>query len=71
MQQQSPCPQAVAITLQIGHTARVLKSPESSFTHEWSVSVQGMNGAAIADVVERVVFVLHESFAKPVRGEWG
>ena len=61
---------AVAINIQIGHTARVLKNQtESGFTHEWSVSVQGHNNLPIAEFVEKVVFILHESFQKPRRSK--
>ncbi|KAF2366757.1 YEATS protein [Trinorchestia longiramus] len=59
---------AVAINIQIGHTARVLtQSTEEGYTHEWSVCVQGQDNRSITQFVEKVVFILHESFKKPRR----
>ncbi|KAA0188754.1 hypothetical protein HAZT_HAZT005685 [Hyalella azteca] len=59
---------AVAINVQIGHTAHVLtQSTEEGYTHEWSVWVQGENNRSITEFVEKVVFTLHESFKRPKR----
>uniref|UniRef100_S4RWZ7 MLLT1 super elongation complex subunit a n=1 Tax=Petromyzon marinus TaxID=7757 RepID=S4RWZ7_PETMA len=58
----------VQVKLELGHraTARRRPTPEG-FTHDWCVSVRGPDGAAINHFVEKVVFHLHESFAKPKR----
>jgi YEATS domain-containing protein 1/3 len=61
----------VAVNIELGHTARVLQHvTKEGFTHEWSVWVRGENDRSLADVVEKVVFNLHESFKRPKRSEY-
>ncbi|XP_018010825.1 protein AF-9-like [Hyalella azteca] len=58
----------VAVSIELGHTARVLQHvTKEGFTHEWSVWVRGENDRSLADIVEKVVFNLHESFKGPKR----
>ncbi|KAA0201870.1 hypothetical protein HAZT_HAZT007586 [Hyalella azteca] len=58
----------VALNIELGHTARVLQHvTKEGFTHEWSVWVRGENDRSLADVVEKVVFTLHDSFKRPKR----
>ncbi len=42
-------------------------TPEG-YTHDWTVLVRGEEGQDIRHFVEKVVFLLHESFPKPRRG---
>ena len=44
--------------------------PVNGVTHDWTLFVRGYRGADISIIVEKVVFYLHESFPKPVRGEY-
>ncbi|XP_017091976.2 protein ENL [Drosophila bipectinata] len=61
---------AVKVQFEIGHTSKLRskKTPHpQSFTHDWEIYVQGVNKADISAFVEKVVFLLHESFPKPKR----
>eukprot|EP00099_Drosophila_melanogaster_P009848 NP_001262596.1 ENL/AF9-related, isoform C [Drosophila melanogaster] len=61
---------AVKVQFEIGHTSKLRskKTPHpQAFTHDWEIYVQGVNKADISAFVEKVVFVLHESFPKPKR----
>jgi len=65
---------AVKVQFEIGHTSKLRskKTPHpQAFTHDWEIYVQGVNKADISAFVEKVVFVLHESFPKPKRGKCG
>ncbi|XP_071522514.1 uncharacterized protein [Panulirus ornatus] len=59
----------VVVTLELGHKATVRQQRASNevFTHDWEVFVQGINGAHIDAFIEKIVFTLHKSFAKPKR----
>lgn len=60
--------QAVQVNLVLGHTACWRKKPtQEGFTHDWTVIVRGEEGCEVRHFVEKVVFYLHESFAKPKR----
>lgn len=60
----------VEVKIELGHKASCKKtlSPEG-FTHDWTVFVRGPESCDISHFVEKVVFYLHESFAKPKRGK--
>ncbi|KAH8369369.1 hypothetical protein KR009_009201 [Drosophila setifemur] len=61
---------AVKVQFEIGHTSKLRskKTPHpQAFTHDWEIYVQGVNKADISAFVEKVVFLLHESFPKPKR----
>lgn len=60
----------VEVKIELGHKASCKKilSPEG-FTHDWVVFVRGPESCDISHFVEKVVFYLHESFAKPKRGK--
>ncbi|XP_070137476.1 protein AF-9-like [Drosophila bipectinata] len=58
---------AVKVQFEIGHTSKLISKETvgedpQSFTHDWEIYVQGVNKADISAFVEKVVFVLHESF---------
>ncbi|KAM3965419.1 LOW QUALITY PROTEIN: uncharacterized protein ACR2FA_000253 [Aphomia sociella] len=59
---------AIKVNFEIGHVAslRSKKTPEG-FTHDWEVFVRGQEGADISHFVDRVVFILHDTFPKPKR----
>ncbi|KAK7087021.1 Protein ENL, partial [Halocaridina rubra] len=58
----------VVVTLELGHRATVRSQrTDEGFTHDWEVFVQGANGARIEAFIEKIVFTLHKSFAKPKR----
>lgn len=60
----------LTINLEIGHNAALReKTTTEGFTHDWEVFVRGCNGADIQHYVDRVVFLLHETFEKPKRGK--
>ncbi|XP_059060994.1 protein AF-9 [Achroia grisella] len=58
----------IKVNFEIGHVAslRSKKTPEG-FTHDWEVFVRGQEGADIRHFVEKVVFILHDTFPKPKR----
>lgn len=63
-------PQCVQVKLEFGHNAQIRTKPTSEgFTHDWDVFVRGSEGNEIHHCVEKVVFLLHESFNKPKRGK--
>ncbi|OLL25426.1 Protein AF-9 [Neolecta irregularis DAH-3] len=43
------------------------KDPTSDHTHEWTISVQGINGADISHFIKKVTFKLHDTYANPTR----
>lgn len=54
----------------IGNEASLLglrKDPNSDHTHEWTVSVRGLNNADISYFIKKVVFKLHDSYANNAR----
>lgn len=54
----------------IGNDASLLglrKDPASDHTHEWTVSVRGLNDADISYFIKKVVFKLHDSYANSSR----
>lgn len=60
----------VAVKIELGHKASCKKTPSpEGFTHDWVVFVRGPDDCDISHFVEKVVFYLHESFAKPKRGK--
>lgn len=60
----------VEIKIELGHKASCKKTPSpEGFTHDWVVFVRGPESCDISHFVEKVVFYLHESFAKPKRGK--
>lgn len=61
---------AIKVNFEIGHEASLKskKTPEG-FTHDWEVFVRGQEGADISHFVDKVVFLLHETFPKPRRGK--
>lgn len=56
------------ITLECGHTSvlRVRTTPEG-YTHDWEVFVRGIDNADIHHYIEKVVFLLHDTFRNPKR----
>ncbi|EFN70907.1 Protein ENL [Camponotus floridanus] len=58
----------IRITLECGHTSvlRVHSTPEG-YTHDWEVFVRGVDNADIHHYIEKVVFILHNTFRNPKR----
>jgi YEATS domain-containing protein 1/3 len=60
--------QAIQVKLVLGHSAQWRKKPtQEGYTHDWTILVRGEEGQDIRHFVEKVIFFLHESFAKPKR----
>lgn len=59
---------SVRVAFEIGHEAsiRTKRTPEG-FTHDWEVFVRGVESADISHFIDKVVFLLHETFQKPKR----
>lgn len=61
---------SVKVQFELGHVAALKPVVGlNGFTHDWELSLRGIDGADISQYVEKVVFTLHESFPKPKRGE--
>lgn len=61
---------SVKVQFELGHMAALkAKIGPDGFTHDWELSLRGIDGADISQYVEKVVFTLHESFPKPKRGK--
>ncbi|CAH0588131.1 unnamed protein product [Chrysodeixis includens] len=59
---------AIKVNFEIGHVASLRsKNTPEGFTHDWEVFVRGQEGADISHFVDKVVFLLHETFKKPRR----
>ncbi|XP_013111405.1 protein AF-9 [Stomoxys calcitrans] len=59
---------AVKVEFVIGHTSRLRsKKTVEGFTHDWELYVKGSQQGDISAFVEKIVFVLHDSFPKPKR----
>lgn len=60
----------IKVVFEIGHVASLKnkKSPEG-FTHDWELYVRGSDGSNISRFVDKIVFNLHDSFPKPIRGK--
>lgn len=61
--------QEINVLLEVGSTTTLRMKPVNGVTHDWTIFVRGYRGADISVIVEKVVFHLHESFPKPVRGK--
>ncbi|EFN78347.1 protein AF-9 [Harpegnathos saltator] len=59
---------AIRITLEYGHASMVRShlTPEG-YTHDWEVFVRGVDNADIHQYIDKVVFLLHDSFRNPKR----
>ncbi|KAM0732717.1 Protein ENL [Formica fusca] len=59
---------AIRITLECGHTSmlRMRTTPEG-YTHDWEIFVRGVDNADIHHYIEKVVFILHNTFRNPKR----
>lgn len=58
----------VEVKIELGHKASCKRTPSpEGFTHDWIVFVRSPESCDISHFVEKVVFQLHESFAKPRR----
>ncbi|XP_012056303.1 PREDICTED: protein AF-9 [Atta cephalotes] len=59
---------AVRITLECGHTSMLrMRSTPEGYTHDWEVFVRGVDNADIHHYIEKVVFLLHDTFRNPKR----
>lgn len=60
----------VKVAYEIGHNATPRDSitPEG-YTHDWTLYIRGCNSSDISIYIDKIVFHLHESFARPKRGE--
>lgn len=59
---------AIKVEFEIGHTAKLRsKKTAEGFTHDWELYVQGTNKNDISAFVDKIVFILHDSFPKPKR----
>lgn len=56
------------IPIVYGSKATPFKKPEGDNTHSWTVYVKIPEPVKAEDVIKRVTFKLHESFATPLRG---
>ena len=62
--------QSVQVKLELGHRAEIRTKPTpEGFTHDWTVFVRAPEGSNLQHFVQKVIFHLHESFAKPKRGK--
>jgi len=58
----------VQVKVEVGHHATCRENiMPNGYTHDWTIFVRGAEGADISHFVEKVVFILHESFPKPRR----
>lgn len=59
---------AVRVTLECGHTS-VLRSrtTKEGYTHDWEVFLRGVDNSDVHQYIEKVVFILHDTFPKPKR----
>lgn len=61
----------IRIAFEIGHKVTLkAKASSEGFTHDWELFVRGCDGSDISSFVEKIVFLLHESFPKPRRSKW-
>ncbi|XP_064475075.1 protein AF-9-like isoform X2 [Ornithodoros turicata] len=59
---------SIEVKLELGHRAVLRSKPTAEgFTHDWTVFVRGPEGCNIQHFVDKVVFLLHDSFPKPKR----
>ncbi|KAL3238303.1 hypothetical protein MRX96_021978 [Rhipicephalus microplus] len=59
---------SIEVKLELGHRAVLRARPTAEgFTHDWTVFVRGPEGCNIQHFVDKVIFMLHESFPKPKR----
>lgn len=62
---------SVRVQFELGHVSTLkAKVGTDGFTHDWELSLRGVDGADISQFVDKVVFTLHESFPKPKRGNY-
>ncbi|XP_018496270.1 protein AF-9 [Galendromus occidentalis] len=60
--------QSLEVKIELGHKAVLKETPTAEgYTHDWTVFVRGPEGCRIENFVEKVVFLLHESFPKARR----
>ncbi|CAL1301366.1 unnamed protein product, partial [Larinioides sclopetarius] len=56
------------VKIELGHKAwKNIKPTIESYTHDWTVFVQGVNGNEIKHIVEKVIFHLPDSYPDPNR----
>jgi YEATS domain-containing protein 1/3 len=61
---------SIKINFEVGHEASLKVKPTlEGYTHDWELFVRGIDGHDIGHYVDKVVFILHESFPKPKRGK--
>lgn len=62
--------QSAYITVEFGHKTVKRKEPTSEgYDHDWEVYVRSYDDKVqLNEIVQRVVFEIHESYAKPRRG---
>lgn len=61
----------IKIFIEIGHESSLKAKPTpDGFTHDWQLFVRSCHSNDISHFIDKVVFNLHESFAKPKRGEF-
>lgn len=59
---------SVEVKIELGHKAILKDQPTAEgYTHDWTVFVKGPEGCKIENFVEKVIFLLHESFPKSKR----
>lgn len=59
---------SVEVKIELGHKAVLKDQPTAEgYTHDWTVFVKGPEGCKIDNFVEKVIFMLHESFPKSKR----
>ena len=60
---------SVQVQIEIGHRATLKPYPApNGMTHDWILFVRGQEGNHIENFIEKIVFILHETFPKPRRG---
>ena len=60
--------QKLELELDLGHRATIRDTPtDEGFTHDWMMYVRPYDVARFQLYVEKVIFVLHESFPDPER----
>jgi len=61
--------QEINVLFEVGAITTLRQKPVNAVTHDWTLFVRGYRGLDISVIVEKVVFHLHETFPKPVRGK--
>lgn len=60
----------IKIFIEIGHESSLKAKPTpDGYTHDWELFVRSCQSGDISHFIDKVVFNLHSSFARPKRGQ--